>query len=136
MSQFSRLRIINNRVTEFTINNYFIEPNTEINVEMTTKFLGIDDQSDIVTLEMVIVLSEKESDNENDLYLHLRQETDFDCSSLEGDKDQIINEYGINKISIAFPYIRSYITSVTALGGANPVTIPIMNIMSIFSNEE
>ncbi|MDK8611064.1 hypothetical protein CYJ29_08935 [Aerococcus loyolae] len=72
MSQFSRLRIINNRVTEFTINNYFIEPNTEINVEMTTKFLGNDDQSDIVTLEMVIVLSEKESDNENDLYLHLR----------------------------------------------------------------
>ncbi|WP_195852316.1 protein-export chaperone SecB [Aerococcus urinae] len=136
MSQFSRLRIINNRVTEFTINNYFIEPNTEINVEMTPIFLGNDDQSDIVTLEMVIVLSEKESDNENGLYLHLRQETDFDCSSLEGDKNQIINEYGINMISIAFPYIRSYITSVTALGGANPVTIPIMNIMSIFSNEE
>ena len=42
---------------------------------------------------------------------------------------------GKNTLAIMFPYIRSYISTITAQPGMSPIVLPPMNIVSMFQNE-
>ncbi len=47
-------------------------------------------------------------------------------------KDKNIDSYFyLNAPAILFPYIRAYISSLTALSGLNPVTLPTLNMESL-----
>jgi len=47
-------------------------------------------------------------------------------------KDKNIDSYFyLNAPAILFPYIRAYISSLTALSGFNPITLPTLNLESL-----
>lgn len=51
----------------------------------------------------------------------------------EGMKNFIIEK---NTLTIMFPYIRSYITNLTAQSGIAPITLPLINIVSLLEKNK
>lgn len=47
------------------------------------------------------------------------------------DDDNLENFLYLNAPAILFPYIRSYITALTALSGVPPITLPTMNLSGL-----
>jgi preprotein translocase subunit SecB len=47
------------------------------------------------------------------------------------EKDQLNNMFFINAPAIVFPYLRSYITTLTVLSGIDPVILPTLNLSGI-----
>ncbi len=45
--------------------------------------------------------------------------------------DNLSNYFYVNAPAIIFPYLRSYISALTALSGCNTIILPPMNIMSL-----
>ena len=56
----------------------------------------------------------------------------------EGDLDEDRKNHFIEKntLAIIFPYIRSYITNLTAQSGAEPIIIPPININALIESEK
>lgn len=47
------------------------------------------------------------------------------------DMQELIHYIGFNAPAIIFPYIRAYITNITALGGMSPIILPTLNMESV-----
>lgn len=47
------------------------------------------------------------------------------------DKQELVPYLGFNAPAIMFPYIRAYITNITALGGMSPIILPTLNMESV-----
>lgn len=47
------------------------------------------------------------------------------------EKEKLSDYFYINAPAILFPYIRAYITSLTALSGIKPITLPTLNLMKL-----
>jgi len=47
------------------------------------------------------------------------------------DKSQLQKYFYINAPAIIFPYIRAYISTLTALSGINPIILPTLNLSSL-----
>ncbi len=47
------------------------------------------------------------------------------------DDENIDSYFYLNAPAILFPYIRAYVTSLTALSGLNPITLPTLNLESL-----
>lgn len=52
--------------------------------------------------------------------------------TMSGDEDDLVNDFVLlNAPAIMFPYVRAYISSMTALSNLGEVTIPTMNLVSL-----
>lgn len=47
------------------------------------------------------------------------------------DIQELVPYLGFNAPAIIFPYIRAYITNITALGGMTPIILPTLNMESV-----
>ena len=47
------------------------------------------------------------------------------------DIQELVSYLGFNAPAIMFPYIRAYITNITALGGMSPIILPTLNMESV-----
>ena len=47
------------------------------------------------------------------------------------DIQELVPYLGFNAPAIMFPYIRAYITNITALGGMSPIILPTLNMESV-----
>ena len=47
------------------------------------------------------------------------------------DIQELVPYLGFNAPAIMFPYIRAYITNITALGGISPIILPTLNMESV-----
>ena len=47
------------------------------------------------------------------------------------DIQELVPYFGFNAPAIMFPYIRAYITNITALGGMSPIILPTLNMESV-----
>lgn len=47
------------------------------------------------------------------------------------DIQELVPYLGFNAPAIIFPYIRAYITNITALGGMSPIILPTLNMESV-----
>ncbi len=47
------------------------------------------------------------------------------------DDENIDSYFYLNAPAILFPYIRAYVTSLTALSGLNPITLPTLNLENL-----
>ena len=47
------------------------------------------------------------------------------------DTQELVPYLGFNAPAIMFPYIRAYITNITALGGMSPIILPTLNMESV-----
>ena len=76
-------------------------------------------------LVLDILITEKN----NELNIEVQSEGEFVYKNLT---DERLNQFlYLNAPAILFPYIRSYITSLTALSGVSPVVLPTLNLSSL-----
>ena len=52
------------------------------------------------------------------------------------DSDKLSRFLYLNAPAIMFPYLRAYISSLTALSGINPITLPTLNLSGLKSELE
>ena len=63
-------------------------------------------------------------------YLKLEMFFYFEDRVLQEDQN-IGDKYYVNMISIAYPYLRAHITSISALSGMSPVVLPAINVFEM-----
>ena len=49
-------------------------------------------------------------------------------------KDHVLLPYAPNMVSMAFPYVRSYLQTITALSGITSVAIPAINVFQLMQD--
>ncbi len=67
--------------------------------------------------------------NKDELNIEISAEGSFVYNDLSDDK--LNNFLYLNAPAILFPYIRAYISSLTALSGISPVVLPTLNLSSL-----
>ena len=76
-----------------------------------------------------LIMSVIVNDKEHNMDLNMRIRGFF---SYDGDDIGELKSFiGINSPAILFPYIRSYVTNITALGGLSPVIMPTLNMKGV-----
>ena len=76
-----------------------------------------------------LILNVVVNDKEHNLDLNMRIHGFF---SYDGDNmDEVRSFIGINSPAILFPYIRAYVSNITALGGMQPVIMPTLNLRGV-----
>lgn len=122
------------RRASFRLKNYII---TETVVRLTVKTIGKDiqvgispegklnqkDKSFTLTLN-VVVRDDKKNLN---ISLSIDGVFEYDTDSMQELLPFICN----NAPAILFPYIRAYISNITALGGISPIILPTLNLENV-----
>nr|AOE10630.1 preprotein translocase subunit SecB [uncultured bacterium] len=111
----------------FKIKKSLIDINKDNNLDLSIKFrpsgvLNKKDSIFILTLDVVIKDSEK-------LNIEISSESFFNFSNIE--EERLSKFIYINAPSIMFPYLRAYISSLTALSGISPITLPTLNLSGL-----
>lgn len=116
----------------FKIKKSLIDINNNDDLDLSIKFnpSGILDKKEstfILNLGIII----KDSDKLN---IEILSESFFKYSNISDDK--LSNFLYLNAPAIIFPYLRAYISSLTALSGINPITLPTLNLSGLKSELE
>lgn len=114
---------------EFIIKESYIkiEPNTKassIDIKIEPKGI-IDEEKKIFEIQLDISLK-----SDDDLKVIVTILGTFEFKEVEI-KDNLRNYFYVNAPAIIFPYLRSYISALTALSGCNTIIIPPMNMTSL-----
>jgi len=67
-------------------------------------------------------------DKEKKINIEVEVEGEY---SFKNEDDNLKNFLYLNAPALLFPYIRSYITALTALSGVPPITLPTMNLSGL-----
>lgn len=107
-------------------------------------FIKVDNSRNAVNLDIDIKPSGILNRNEGDFILNLEikiksKEEGFNIAiNAEGNfkyenitEDRLDNFLYVNASAILFPYIRAYISSLTALSGLSPITLPTLNLVGL-----
>ncbi|WP_204121310.1 MULTISPECIES: protein-export chaperone SecB [Levilactobacillus] len=73
---------------------------------------------------------------ERDKPFYMRVKTAFyfqDTADYQ-DGSTVLDKYAANMISMAFPYVRAYIQTVTSLSGISSVTVPGINVFKLMED--
>src|SRR5258708_7060867 len=73
-----------------------------------------------------LVLDVKVSDNMNSEVINVISESKFEFD--EEITDEVPKYFTLNAPAITFPYIRAYISALSALSGVGPMNVPILNL--------
>lgn len=124
----------NVKQARFRLKNYII---TETVIKLTRKTIGKDiqvgispegklnekDKSFTLTLKVVV----KDNKRYLDININIDSVFEYDADSIQELLPFICN----NAPAILFPYIRAYISNITALGGIAPIILPTLNLESV-----
>lgn len=124
----------NVKQARFRLKNYII---TETVIRLTRKTIGKDiqvgispegklnekDKSFTLTLKVVV----KDDKKNLNISLSIDGVFEYDTDSMQELLPFICN----NAPAILFPYIRAYISNITALGGIAPIILPTLNLESV-----
>lgn len=77
-----------------------------------------------------VFLSTTVSDVNETIYVNVKGRSIF--STKQENKDLLEK----NTIAIMFPYIRSYISSITTQPGMTPIVLPTMNIVAMINDQK
>ena len=85
-------------------------------------------------LEMNInVFDESFKENGEPFYISITVRAFFKDKNEDEDKN-IFEKYGINIISMTYPYARAYISALTGMAGITPIQIPPINVYNLLEN--
>ncbi|WP_299576677.1 protein-export chaperone SecB [uncultured Sunxiuqinia sp.] len=114
----------------FKINRSLINLKGEIGTDMNMEF---DASGEINRSNQSFRLDLNIHIKDNSEALNIEIDTSANYKLDEGDIDDpaFSNYLYLNAPAILFPYIRAYITSLTALSGIEPITIPIVNLAGL-----
>lgn len=116
----------------FQIKKSLIDINNNDDLDLSIQFkpsgiLNKKESTFVLNLGVVI----KDSDKLN---IEILSESFFKYSNIDDDK--LSNFLYLNAPAIMFPYLRAYISSLTALSGINPITLPTLNLSGLKSELE
>lgn len=95
----------------------------ELKLEIEPKAV-LNNQNDIFTLEMKVSIIDETG--------NINIEIIVEGVYLIAERDENLKQFLFtNAPAILFPYVRSYITSLTALSGTTPIILPTMNLSSL-----
>lgn len=114
----------------FKINNSRIDIKGTVGPEMN---IGLDASGEIKKAEQVFHLTLKVQieDSLKGMFIEVLASSDYKLIDADIEDPIFSNYLYLNAPAILFPYIRSYITALTALSGVPPVIIPPINIAGI-----
>lgn len=79
------------------------------------------------TFELVLNLVVNDKDHNLDLNMRIHGYFTYDGNNM----DEVRSFIGINSPAILFPYVRAYVSNITALGGMPPVIMPTLNLKRV-----
>ena len=79
------------------------------------------------------VFDESFKENGEPFYISITVRAFFKDKNEDGDKN-IFEKYGINIISMTYPYARAYISALTGMAGITPIQIPPINVYNLLEN--
>lgn len=117
----------------FLIKKSLIVINSSQNLDLSIKFNPsgfLDKKNSTFKLLLDIIISEKN----NELNIEVSSEWTFSYNDLN---DESLNNFlYLNAPAILFPYLRAYITSLTALSGVSPIVLPTLNLSGLKNDLE
>lgn len=109
--------------TEININPNIVKPG-KLSVHFDTEGQPIRDSN-----KYQLAITTAINDNQDNVSIKVRVEADFEYDNI---REEILEEmFTSNGPIILFPYIRAYISSVTALSGIAPITMPTFNFSKV-----
>jgi preprotein translocase subunit SecB len=98
----------------------------DINVDFKTSGLVLKEKK-VFILSIETIITEKD----NNLNINLKTDSFFEFFD-DNDLDSLIDSFFIvNSPAITFPYIRAYISSLSALSGLTTIILPTLNLSKI-----
>ncbi|WP_242327836.1 hypothetical protein [Enterococcus avium] len=116
---------------------YAIEEN-EIEVKVDTH-LGVNKHDPSVgkLVLTVEIFNEDFISLEKPFYCLVEMEFFFKDTIGEYSEGQNVTErFGLNMVSIAYPYVRAYISTLSSISGIDQIHIPTINVYKTFRNDE
>lgn len=108
-----------------------INSSEDLDLSITFNPTGLlDKKNSTFKLLLDIIISEKN----NELNIEVSSEGTFSYNDLS---DERLNSFlYLNAPAILFPYLRAYITSLTALSGVSPIILPTLNLSGLKNDLE
>lgn len=94
----------------------------EFGIDPTGEF---DKEQKLFTLTMLVAVSDKERNL--DLSLRIRGFFNYEAT----DMNELRTFIGISAPALLFPYIRAYVSNITALSGMQPIIMPTLNMVAV-----
>lgn len=117
----------------FLIKKSLITINSSKDLDLSITFNPsglLDKKNGTFALSLEIIISEKN----NELNIEVSSEGTFSYNDLS---DERLNSFlYLNAPAILFPYLRAYITSLTALSGVSPIVLPTLNLSGLKNDLE
>ena len=124
----------NTKAARFRMQGYLI---TNTSIKLTGKEIGEDIEFGVVpegvfnetekTFLLILNVVAKDKDSNLDLSLTIKGLFEYDAD----DMSELIPYISMNAPAIMFPYIRAYISNITALGGTQPIILPTLNVEGV-----
>lgn len=105
---------------QFEIDNANI--GTDLQFEIEPSVEKTDESRFVITLDIQV------SDSEKHMKFTFTISGFFECTANDAN---VINYMSVNGPAIIFPYIRAYVTNMTALSGIKPIIIPTLNLSGL-----
>ena len=84
------------------------------------------------SLELGIIIGNKKQLDELPFYINVRIQGFFELS----DEEKAYELMRVNATAIMYPYLRSTVTSLTALANINPIILPTINLVQMFQDSQ
>ncbi len=124
----------NTKTARFRMQGYLI---TNTSIRLTGNEIGEDMEFGIVpegvfneaenTFLLTLNVVAKDKEQNLDLSLTIKGMFEYDTD----DMNELIPYISMNAPAIMFPYIRAYISNITALGGTQPIILPTLNVEGV-----
>lgn len=124
----------NTKTARFRMQGYLI---TNTSIRLTGNEIGEDMEFGIApegvfneaekTFLLTLNVVAKDKDQNLDLSLTIKGMFEYDTD----DMNELIPYISMNAPAIMFPYIRAYISNITALGGTQPIILPTLNVEGV-----
>lgn len=114
--RFNRYHILKSSIEITDISNIGKEFEVEI-----TRSGGVNNEDNKYKLLLEVAVKG------DSLNIHIAAEAFFDFDKdLDEDKKAVF--FNVNAPAILFPYLRAYVSALTALSGVSPITLPTINL--------
>lgn len=124
----------NVKTARFRMQGYLI---TNTSIRLTGNEIGEDMEFGIApegvfneaenTFLLTLNVVAKDKEQNLDLSLTIKGMFEYDTD----DMNELIPYISMNAPAIMFPYIRAYISNITALGGTQPIILPTLNVEGV-----
>lgn len=124
----------NTKTARFRMQGYLI---TNTSIRLTGNEIGEDMEFGIApegvfneeekTFLLTLNVVAKDKEQNLDLSLTIKGMFEYDTD----DMNELIPYISMNAPAILFPYIRAYISNITALGGTQPIILPTLNVEGV-----